>query len=108
MPPASLPTTDVGTALPLVLFCWGQNFPYFHVSWKGGGYAHVIEDEAEWNREFGMEVCTGMMDMTAGRFGRRGNGRGRNDYEAERREVLSFLKDWEPFDWTQELDGGQY
>jgi len=55
-----------------------------------------------------MEVCTGMMDMTAGRFGRRGNGRGRNDYEAERREVLSFLKDWEPFDWTQELDGGQY
>lgn len=158
-----------------------QNFPYFHVSWKGGGYAHIIEDEAEWqpsfgasprhttphaaqppvthpahttaaaaitaaavrrdnavvlpraplvvgtmvahpstlsvtcppplltlNRAPGMEVCTGMMDMTSGRFGRQGRGGRRANFEAEKREVLKFLKAWEPFDWTQQLEGGQY
>lgn len=49
-----------------------------------------------------------MMDMTSGRFGRQGRGGRRANFEAEKREVLKFLKAWEPFDWTQQLEGGQY
>jgi len=45
-----------------------------------------------------------MMDMTHSRFGRRGR---RRAFEDERRDVLAFLKMWEPFDWTSSLEGGQ-
>lgn len=81
-----------------------QNFGYFHVSWQGGGYAHVIEDEESFPRTFGMDVAKGMMGLPPGRFNR---GK-RTSFDTERRLVLDFLKEWEPFDWTQELDGGEY
>jgi hypothetical protein len=30
-----------------------SGFPYFHVSWTGGGYAHIIEDEERFQKSFG-------------------------------------------------------
>lgn len=125
-------------------------FPYFWVSWRGGGYVHVIEEEdASFPSDFGLSVCAGMMGVdsmgefrsmlsssssgSAGRGGRGGGGRGGGgrsggsagrgggssggggsmrggagplSFEAEKSAVLSFLKQWERFDWTAELDGG--
>lgn len=37
------------------------NFAYFAVEWMGGGYAHVIEDEALFKRDFGETIIEGMM-----------------------------------------------
>ena len=39
-----------------------KNFPYFHVEFGiNGGYLHMIEDEENWDRQFGHHVCAGMI-----------------------------------------------
>jgi hypothetical protein len=59
-------------------------FPYFHVSWKGGGYAHIVEDEDKFSRSFGMDVAKGMLDLPPDRFGRRDT---KMTFEKERQQV---------------------
>ena len=115
--------------------CVPKGFPYFHVSWAGGGFVHPIEDEEEWQPRFGVDIAAGMMGRHPGGFGRGGRGRGRGgrnfggglgrggssssssssavlpaaatSFEQERRAILDFLAKWEPFDWTRQLEGGQ-
>ncbi len=45
------------------------------------------------------------MGELPGSFGRREAKRG---FEHERQLVMEFLKEWQPYDWTQQLsDGGK-
>jgi diadenosine tetraphosphate (Ap4A) HIT family hydrolase len=82
-----------------------KGFAYFHVGWQGGGFVHPVEDEEAWPPGFGMDVATGMMGRDPGSFGRKA---AKRTFDQERRAVLDFLKEWEPFDWTRDLDGGDY
>jgi len=101
-------------------------FPYFHVSWAGGGLVHVIEEEeASFDPAFGIDTCAGMAGIVvgeyrtdaaaAGRRGRGGSGRLQQQrrprqhalsFEQEKQAVLDFIKGWAPYDWTSSLDGG--
>jgi diadenosine tetraphosphate (Ap4A) HIT family hydrolase len=80
-----------------------KGFAYFHVGWQGGGYVHAIDNEETFPESFGIDVCAGMLGLPPGRFGRKAQ---RLSVEQERTLVLDFVKQWEPFDWTQTLDGG--
>ena len=87
-----------------------KDFPYFHVQWmsKGlpaGGFAHVVEDDKQFPRSFGVDVLLGMLGDDPARFNKKGT---RKSIGAQRQMVKAFLADWKPFDWTSQLDGGEY
>lgn len=97
---AVVDTTGVGlrNAIP-------DNFAYFHVAWAGGGYVHPIEDENKWSPYFGLDIIAGMCGDEGYKFGRKER---RQNFEEQRQAVLRFIEAWKPFDWTVELDGGEY
>uniref|UniRef100_A0A6B2LAU4 Cwf19-like C-terminal domain-containing protein n=1 Tax=Arcella intermedia TaxID=1963864 RepID=A0A6B2LAU4_9EUKA len=81
-----------------------HQFPYFYVQFgMTQGMAHIIEKEHKFKSSFGLEVLAGITDndsyFTEGR-----QSRSKLD---EIESTKSFLKNWMPFDWTTELDGGE-
>lgn len=84
-----------------------DNFSYFFVSFgdgvgKGSGFIHVIDDKKKWKRDFGREIVCGMLDLPYGAETRK-----RKLSPAEQiTQLKKFLSLWQPYDWTQFLDGG--
>ncbi|KDO17759.1 hypothetical protein SPRG_16801 [Saprolegnia parasitica CBS 223.65] len=78
-------------------------FAYFHVEWSNGGYGHIIEDAAQFPKDFGVDILSGILEVDPRRYGKY-----HASFDAEKDRVRDFLATWQPFDWTQELDGGEY
>ncbi|CAA2999934.1 CWF19 2 [Olea europaea subsp. europaea] len=79
-----------------------KNFPYFHVEFGlQRGFVHVIDDEKEFKSSFGLNVIRGMLRLPAEDMHRR---RKHESMETQKQAVASFAQDWEPFDWTKQLD----
>eukprot|EP01116_Phalansterium_solitarium_P017099 TRINITY_DN412_c2_g1_i1.p1 TRINITY_DN412_c2_g1~~TRINITY_DN412_c2_g1_i1.p1 ORF type:complete len:808 (-),score=348.54 TRINITY_DN412_c2_g1_i1:213-2636(-) len=80
-------------------------FAYFHVEFDtDGGFAHVIEDDKRFSRHFGREVIAGMLDIDTDVWMRPKN----DTADSAKLKLKAFLQAWSPFDWTQQLDGGEY
>ncbi|XP_047955764.1 CWF19-like protein 2 isoform X4 [Salvia hispanica] len=79
-----------------------KNFPYFHVEFGlSKGFVHVIDDEKDFPGNFGLNVVRGMLQLPAEDM----HGRRRKEsVETQKQAVASFVKDWQPFDWTKQLD----
>lgn len=80
--------------------CIPKGFAYFHVAWAGGGFVHPIEDETRFPANFGIDVAAGMLGLPPGRFGSKEQ---RTSFDLERRLVTEFVREWSPFDWTQQM-----
>jgi hypothetical protein len=79
-----------------------KTFPYFAVEWDDGGYAQVLESES-FPKSFGVDTIANMLDIEPMRYNKR-----REDDEKDRKSVLGFVEQWKKFDWTVELDGGEF
>ncbi|KAL6548328.1 hypothetical protein OROGR_008749 [Orobanche gracilis] len=78
-----------------------KNFPYFHVEFGlNRGFVHVIDNEREFKSNFGLNVVRGMLHLPAEDMYRR---RRQESVETQKQAVASFVRDWEPFDWTKQL-----
>ena len=95
-----------------------SGFPYFYCACGDGneGYVQLIEGEDDGlggagesgsgrnkYRDFGLDTVAGMMGLDPYRM-RKKSGR-RENFEAEKRDILRFCEQWKEVDWTQELDG---
>lgn len=79
-----------------------KNFPYFHVEFGlDDGFVHVIDNERDFKSSFGLNVIRGMLELPEEDMYRR---RRQESVEAQRKAVASFAREWEPFDWTKQLD----
>ncbi|CAL5392560.1 unnamed protein product [Camellia sinensis] len=79
-----------------------KDFPYFHVEFGlNKGFVHVMDDEKQFKSNFGLNVIRGMLRLPEeDMYGRRKH----DSVETQKQAVVSFVKDWEPFDWTKQLD----
>ncbi|KAL5542163.1 hypothetical protein UlMin_009873 [Ulmus minor] len=78
------------------------NFPYFHVEFGlDRGFVHVIDDEKQFNSSLGLNVIRGMLELPEEDMYRR---RRYESVEGQKQAVQIFARDWEPFDWTKQLD----
>ncbi|KAG2722139.1 hypothetical protein I3843_02G100100 [Carya illinoinensis] len=78
-----------------------KNFPYFHVEFGlYKGFVHVIDDEKQFKSSLGLNVIRGMLQLPEEDMHRR---RRYESIEVQREAVKSFVQDWEPFDWTKQL-----
>jgi hypothetical protein len=79
-----------------------ENFAYFHVEFGlDRGFAHVIDDESKFSAGFGLNVIRGMLQLREEDMHRR---RRHESMDNQKQAVANFMKDWEPFDWTKQLD----
>jgi Protein similar to CwfJ C-terminus 2 len=78
------------------------NFAYFHVEFGlDRGFVHVIDDEANFHSGFGLNVIRGMLQLPEEDMHRK---RRYETVDRQKQAVVSFARDWEPFDWTRQLD----
>ncbi|KAJ9145805.1 hypothetical protein P3X46_028140 [Hevea brasiliensis] len=79
-----------------------KDFPYFHVEFGlNKGFVHVIDDETQFKSSLGLNVIRGMLRLPEEDMFRR---RRHESVESQKQAVANFARDWEPFDWTKQLD----
>lgn len=79
-----------------------KDFPYFHVEFGlNKGFVHVIDDETQFKSSLGLNVIRGMLHLPEEDMYRR---RRHESVEAQKQAVATFARDWEPFDWTKQLE----
>ncbi|KAG1330883.1 CWF19-like protein 2 [Cocos nucifera] len=79
-----------------------QNFAYFHVEFGlDRGFVHVIDDDSNFSSGFGLNVIRGLLRLPEEDMYRR---RKHGPVEKQKQAVASFALEWEPFDWTKQLD----
>ncbi|KAJ9167336.1 hypothetical protein P3X46_021999 [Hevea brasiliensis] len=79
-----------------------KDFPYFHVEFGlNSGFVHVINDEMQFKSTFGLDVIRGMLRLPEEEVYRR---RRHESMDAKKQAVANFARDWEPFNWTKQLD----
>ncbi|CBI26380.3 uncharacterized protein LOC100264750 [Vitis vinifera] len=79
-----------------------KDFPYFHVEFGlNKGFVHVIDDEKQFKSSLGLDVIRGMLRLPEEDMHRR---RRHESAEAQKQAVVNFARDWEPFDWTKQLE----
>mmetsp|Transcript_35728 Transcript_35728/g.83652 ORF Transcript_35728/g.83652 Transcript_35728/m.83652 type:complete len:482 (+) Transcript_35728:64-1509(+) len=76
-----------------------KNFPYVHIDFSlQGGYAHVVEDAAEFPKDFAQQTIAGMCELTV--LDRAYTAKG--EYKTACEELKRRFKD-SGFDWTAGL-----
>ncbi|KAF2296936.1 hypothetical protein GH714_013384 [Hevea brasiliensis] len=79
-----------------------KDFPCFHVEFGlNSGFVHVIDDEMQFKSTFGLDVIRGMLRLPEEEVYRR---RRHELVDAKKQAVANFARDWEPFNWTKQLD----
>ncbi|KAH7666113.1 HIT-like protein [Dioscorea alata] len=79
-----------------------ENFAYFHVEFGlDRGFVHVIDDDNNFRSNFGLNVIRGLLKLPEEDMHRR---RRSEPLENQRQAAANFARDWEPFDWTKQLD----
>lgn len=74
-----------------------KDLPYFAVSFGNeGGFAHIIEDERLFPRNFAEEVIGGMLDLDPGRWRKPSQ----ENFNAQREKALDFLKMWKKYEFN--------
>ena len=77
------------------------NFAYFHVEFGlTGGYAHIIDDEEKWNKNFGRDILIGMLGLPEHRWHQRAR---QESVSVQRQWVKDFSKAFDSYDWTKQL-----
>lgn len=80
-----------------------KDFPYFHVEFGlKKGFVHVIDDESQFKSSFGINVVRGMLRLPAEDMHRQRQKH--ESMDAQREAVVNFGREWDPFDWTKQLD----
>ncbi|CAL8111702.1 unnamed protein product [Orchesella dallaii] len=84
---------DVRRAVP-------KGLPYFSVDFGDDscGFAHVVEDERNFPRNFAHEIVGGMMELDHHLWRKQK----KDDFKTQRTKVMEFLKLWGPYDWTRD------
>lgn len=79
-----------------------ENFSYFHVEFGlDRGFVHVIDDDSNFSSSFGLNIVRGMLRLPEEDMHRRSQF---ESIERQKQAVVAFAKQWEPFDWTKDLD----
>jgi len=77
-----------------------KGLPYFSVDFGlDDGFAHVIEDEQLFPKNFAQSIIGGMLDLDPNTW----RHPGREKFNDQCKKVLQFAEWWKPYDWTQRL-----
>jgi len=81
-----------------------KELPYFNVEFGvKQGFAHIVES-TDFPTHFGKEILGGMLELPHNLWKKPKD----EDSEVLRKQVLKFIDDYKAFDWTVNLEGGDY